>query len=82
MHFATLRYLPSIQAEAVETARGSGNDAAVSGRGALYERLLEAQSRQEQAAGIAAAEEAANAASTAELRAARAEAADLKMRIA
>ena len=53
----------------------------MSGRGALYERLLEAQGRQEQAAASAAAEEAANAAATAELRAARAEAADLKLRI-
>ena len=70
------------QAEAVETVRGSGNDAAVSGRGALYERLLEAQGRQEQATATAAAEEAVNAASTAELRTARAEAADLKLRIA
>lgn len=69
------------QADAVDKARGSGNDAAVSGRGALYERLLEAQGRQEQAAASAAAEEAANAAATAELRAARAEAADLKLRI-
>lgn len=69
------------QAEAVDKARGSGNDAAVSGRGALYERLLEAQGRQEQAAASAAAEEAANAAATAELRAACAEAADLKLRI-
>ena len=82
MHYANFHVLLLLQAEAIETARGSGNDAAVSGRGALYERLLEAQSRQEQAAGTAAAEEAANAASTAELRAARAEAADLKMRIA
>ncbi len=69
------------QADAADKARGSGNDAAVSGRGALYERLLEAQGRQEQAAASAAAEEAANAAATAELRAARAEAADLKLRI-
>ncbi len=69
------------QADAIDKARGSGNDAAVSGRGALYDRLLEAQGRQEQAAASAAAEEAANAAATAELRAARAEAADLKLRI-
>lgn len=61
---------------------GSGNDAAVSGRGALYERLLDAQHRQEQAGVQAAAEETANVAATSELRAARAEVADLKARIA
>lgn len=71
-----------MQADAVNKAKGSGNDAAVSGRGALYERLLDAQGRQEQASAQAEAEESANAAATAELRAARAEAADLKMRIA
>ena len=71
-----------MQADAVNKAKGSGNDAAVSGRGALYERLLDAQGRQEQASGQAEAEETGNAAATAELRAARAEAADLKMRIA
>lgn len=70
------------QAEAVNRAMGSGNDAAVSGRGALYERLLDAQHRQEQACAQATAEEMANAAATSELRAARAEIADLKMRIA
>ena len=53
----------------------------MSGRGQLYESLLEAQSRQEKAREHAAAAEAANAASTAELRAARAEAADLKQKI-
>ncbi|KAA6419058.1 MAG: hypothetical protein FRX49_11021 [Trebouxia sp. A1-2] len=78
---AQLAVLHQRKANAVDKARGSGNDAAVSGRGALYERLLEAQGRQEQAAASAAAEEAANAAATAELRAARAEAADLKLRI-
>ena len=71
-----------LQAEAVNKAMGSGNDAAVSGRGALYERLLDAQHRQEQAGAQATTEETANAAATAELRAARAEVADLKMRIA
>lgn len=69
------------QVDAIDKATGNGNDAAVSGRGALYERLLDAQGRQEQASASAAAEEAANAAATAELRAARAEAADLKLRI-
>ena len=72
----------SVQADAVNKARGNGNDAAVSGRGALYERLLDAQARQEQASAEAAAEETANACATAELRAARAEAAELKMKIA
>lgn len=71
-----------LQADAVNKAMGSGNDAAVSGRGALYERLLDAQHRQEQACAQASAEETANAVATAELRAARAEAADLKTRIA
>lgn len=71
-----------MQAEAVNKATGSGNDAAVSGRGALYERLLDAQHRQEQACAQATIEETANAAATAELRAARAEVADLKLRIA
>ncbi|DBA77600.1 TPA: hypothetical protein ACH3X1_009400 [Trebouxia sp. C0004] len=78
---AQLAVLHQRKADAIDKARGSGNDAAVSGRGALYERLVEAQGRQEQAAASAAAEEAANAAATAELRAARAEAADLKLRI-
>lgn len=71
-----------LQAEAVNKAMGSGNDAAVSGRGALYERLLDAQHRQEQASAQATTEETVNAAATAELRAARAEVADLKMRVA
>ena len=71
-----------LQAEEVNKAMGSGNDAAVSGRGALYERLVDAQHRQEQACAQATNEETANAAVTSELRAARAEVADLKMRIA
>ena len=71
-----------LQADAVNKAMGNGNDAAVSGRGALYERLLDVQQRQEQACAQATAEETANAVATAELRAARAEAADLKARIA
>ena len=52
----------------------------MSGRGQLYEALLEAQGRQDKAKEQAAAAEAANAASTAELRAARAEAADLRQK--
>ena len=71
-----------LQAEEVNKAMGSGNDAAVSGRGALYERLVDAQHRQEQACAQASTEETANATATSELRAARAEVADLKMRIA